>query len=475
MKSSLHVLLVASVFLLCGKIAGQEGGGDATGTPDIPSAREIARALAPEDGADRAPKRGTPIESAPEDSAEDDSADDHSPEPVKEAPEDPASHPRYVPNAAGLALFRTLADHPEFVPDDGNLVLSPANLEPILLALETGARGRTARELESLLCPGGSTHAIPYRPWQEDKEDQVGESRSFAAWIAEQYRPEPAFLNTLGERLGMTAHQAAFARNAAGETQQINDWIRESTSGRIPGLFGEGELDERTRLVIASALAYEGSWTTPFETRLTKPGTFLAGLTGEKVETDFMHRVGEYACREFDGIRVLSLPLGTTERCVLLLPSPGASPYESLRTLEQTLDTERYRTLTSDLEFRTVDLKLPRVGLKVRSSIKAGLQLLGAGSLFSPGLAELSGISDEPGLCVDILRHEIEFEWDEEGARGTAATAASVAARGWPRKPVDWTFDRPFVFVVESIRTGELLFVGRFVQPSSTLPSQSEP
>ena len=47
------------------------------------------------------------------------------PEPAEETAE---TTPQYSRNAVGMAIFRILTDHPEFVPYDGNLVISPASL-----------------------------------------------------------------------------------------------------------------------------------------------------------------------------------------------------------------------------------------------------------------------------------------------------------------------------------------------------------
>lgn len=85
------------------------------------------------------------------------------------------------------------------------------------------------------------------------------------------------------------------------------------------------------------------------------------------------------------------------------------------------------------------------------------------GSIFSAREADLSGLSAEPGLCVDVFRHRVRFVFDETGARGAAATAAAVSARGWSETPEPWTFDRPFLFVLQEESTGAVTFLGRYV------------
>lgn len=376
-------------------------------------------------------------------------------------------------NAAGFALFRMLAANPHLMPDDGNLVLSPASLEPILLALETGASGKTAEQLASILRP--KSEASP-GPVLKTDAGSNGLTRS-GLWIEQTWNVNAAFAETLRNVLGMETRNTNFSEKASEETAAINQWVSEATQERISHLFEPSDLKSDTRMVLASALAYDGAWESPFDPKHSQPGPFRYGPGKEDfIETVLMHRQSDYSCSESsDGIRVVSMPLENgKQRCVLILPKEDGNPLESLRSLEKTLTVKRYRELTAKLEDCSLDLRLPRLNLEVRSSIKAGLQLLGAGSLFLPSEADLSGISDEPNLCVSVMRHQVTVELDERGARGAAATGAAIVSRGFSAEPQTWTFDRPFVFAIEAVDSGEVLFLGRVVRPKSPQNEKAE-
>ncbi len=380
--------------------------------------------------------------------------------------------PTISPNAAGFALYRTLIAHPGFLPDDGNLVLSPAGLEPVLLALEAGAGGETAAQLDNILRP--KDELKPRKVTPTAAGDTGAKISAAGAWIEMGWLIKPEYEGVLSHHLGMSLSPAAFSEDAAGETEKINSWVNAATRERIPTLFESGDLDSTTRLVIACALAYDGAWVNPFDPTYTKPGEFHSG-SGKTVRTDFMHQVAEFQYREIKGTHVLAMPLQNgDQRCVFLLPPDGGDPLVSLQGLEKTLTAARFQELTEDLERHTVELKTPRLKLEVQSSVKAGLQILGAGSLFSPQEADLSGISDEQGLCVSVLRHKATLELDETGARGAAATGAAVATRGWPDKPIALTLDRPFVVAIQSTETGEVLFLARIVSPEPAAPANNE-
>ena len=54
---------------------------------------------------------------------------------------------------------------------------------------------------------------------------------------------------------------------------------------------------------------------------------------------------------------------------------------------------------------------------------------------------------------------------DEEGTEAAAATAAMVFAMGRPPS-VNVSVDRPFLFLIQDLETGAVLFVGRVLDPS---------
>lgn len=367
--------------------------------------------------------------------------------------------PPSTPNASGLALYRTLTGHREFLPDDGNLLLSPASVESVLRVLRLGARGRTADELDRLLVPRPGSAGVRPAGAEELLEGA-------ALWVENGWPLLPGFQEALKTEGEFLSHSADFSGDPDAETGRINDWVKERSAGRIGELFAPSDLRSDTRLVIASVLAYEGAWSQPFDESHTKPGTFRMGRK-KKAQTDFMHLVGEHAtvARE-DGTRVVSLSLQEgRQRCVLILPPDGKDPLAALLALEKSLTPSTYRELTADLADANIDLKMPRLDMRVRSSLKAALQLTDAGSMFAARTADFSGMSEESGLCVSVLRHEVCLTLDEKGARGAAATGAAMATRGWPKKPVPVAFDRPFLFSIEEVDSGRILFLGRLVTP----------
>jgi serpin B len=55
---------------------------------------------------------------------------------------------------------------------------------------------------------------------------------------------------------------------------------------------------------------------------------------------------------------------------------------------------------------------------------------------------------------------------DEAGTEAAAATAV-VVAPAMPGRLVEFTINRPFIFLIRDIETGAILFVGRVLNPAA--------
>jgi len=69
-------------------------------------------------------------------------------------------------------------------------------------------------------------------------------------------------------------------------------------------------------------------------------------------------------------------------------------------------------------------------------------------------------------LYITDVVHKAFVEVDEAGTEAAAATAVVVGATSAPTEPVEFTIDRPFVFLIRDIQTGSVLFLGRVLNPA---------
>jgi len=75
--------------------------------------------------------------------------------------------------------------------------------------------------------------------------------------------------------------------------------------------------------------------------------------------------------------------------------------------------------------------------------------------------ADFGGISDS-GLFIDKVIHKAFVEINEEGTEAAAATEFAMLQSG----PVEFRADHPFMFVIQEKETGQILFIGRVMDPT---------
>jgi serpin B len=79
-------------------------------------------------------------------------------------------------------------------------------------------------------------------------------------------------------------------------------------------------------------------------------------------------------------------------------------------------------------------------------------------------------------LWLSRVLHRATIHVDEQGTVATAATAAMGTFGGPPPSTPVFRADHPFVFLIRDTHTGNILFVGRLVEPNPAPPEmQKEP
>ena len=85
--------------------------------------------------------------------------------------------------------------------------------------------------------------------------------------------------------------------------------------------------------------------------------------------------------------------------------------------------------------------------------------------LFTPGEADLTGMSSEEELFVSAVIHKAFIDVNEEGTEAAAATGVAVKATAAILEPAVFRADHPFAFLIRDSGTGSILFLGRLVNP----------
>jgi len=365
-------------------------------------------------------------------------------------------------------LYHELATEP------GNVFLSPYSVSLALAMTYGGARGETESEMAKVLhftLPQDRLHAA-FASLDARLQPSGGrEIHGFrlksanSLWVQAGYALLPAFTELVTKRYAAEAAELDFRSDPDAAADEINEWVKGKTEKRITGLIPPGSLTPDTRLVLANAVHFIGKWHHQFGKSLTQPGSFTR-LDGEQVEAQMMHQETDLDYAEGDTWQAVSLPyeLGGCDM-VIVLPRAGR-----FAEVEEMLTGPGFSSLVGKIKSRKVRLTMPRFTFTCPYRLNDTLIALGMGSAFGD-TADFSGMSSEPGLFITEVRHKAFVRVDEEGTEAAAATEVGMAGAAppmpKPEEPVEFTADRPFVFLIRDRHSGAVLFVGRVMDPTT--------
>jgi serpin B len=254
-------------------------------------------------------------------------------------------------------------------------------------------------------------------------------------------------------RAGAPPHAVDFTNAPDAARGAVNSWANEHTRGRIHDLLPAGSVDRNTALILATALAMDARWATPFDKSRSSYAAFRGRSGTRSVLT--MYATATFLYASGPGYQAVELPYESSGlSAVVVLPPAGVDPLRLLSEL---------RTISSTLESKRVALALPRAELSTALDLQPAFGALGLGQLFTTN-ADLSGIGGRPGdLALAAAMQQTWLSIGEEGTRAAAATAlvAITLSRRTDLSAVQMTVDRPFLFVVRDRDTGVPLFVAR--------------
>jgi len=97
---------------------------------------------------------------------------------------------------------------------------------------------------------------------ETDKSSGVQLSIANALWGQIGYPFLSNFRDTLAESYDAPLRLTDFVAVPEEARMEINDWVSEKTGGKIEDLMGPGTVTPLTRLVLANAIYFKGTWKT---------------------------------------------------------------------------------------------------------------------------------------------------------------------------------------------------------------------
>jgi serpin B len=353
---------------------------------------------------------------------------------------------------------------------DGNLFYSPCSISAALAMTYAGARGETEKQMantlhftlsQDKLHPAFNSIALALASRGQETEDSG--TKGFvlkninAIWGQQNYKFQSAFLDVLAENYGAGMRTLDFAGEPEKSRLTINDWVSEQTAGKIQELLPAGSIDPSVFLALTNAIYFKVKWLFQFDEERTAEGQFSL-LNGSKVTVPMMHKTDHFDYAEGNGYQAVELLYRIQKMSmVILLPEE-----DNFQEFENSLDYSQLQEIIDNLEHREVILSMPKFNFDAQLDLTQTLSEMGMPIAFSGG-ADLSGIA-EGGGYIDGVYHNAFIAVDEKGTEAGAASVVTIAG-AVIGGPVEFTVDRPFIFLIRDIETGTILFLGRVLDP----------
>ena len=349
---------------------------------------------------------------------------------------------------------------------DKNILYSPFSISFALAMTYEGARGKTAEEIQSVFHfpKDNNTRKIEYSKIyketnKDDKEYQLNTANSL--WAQQNFHLLEEYVSLIEKYYGGKVTNLDFISDPEGSRKIINGWVENQTHNKIKDLIPSGIIDALTRLVLTNAIYFKGEWVRQFNEKDTAEEDFKNN-EGNNVKVQMMRRTDEDAkfnYADYEDLQIIELPYSGNEISMLIiLPKE-----DKLDNLEETFSLENLESWKKDLKEQRVKLYLPKFKLETEYEMMDTFIEMGMEIPFSGG-ADFSGMTGYQGLFIKYIIHKAFIEVNEEGTEAAAATAV-VMSLGVDHTPI-FRANHPFMFIIQNRNSGNILFMGRVVDPT---------
>jgi serpin B len=345
-------------------------------------------------------------------------------------------------------------------PDD-NVFISPMSIALALAMTYNGAQGETQQAMaKTLELQGMSLEDInqanaSLRDTLSQLDSQVQLSLANSLWARKGEPFNPGFIAKNQTFYGAQITDLDF--NDSNASAVINDWIEQSTQGKINQIVNRNDLTPNSILFLINAIYFKGKWSSEFDQSYTKEQPFTL-LDGTQKQISMMFQQNQYQYYEEDLFQAVSLPYGQGRLSLyIFLPRKGVS----LKTFYDQLNAENWERWMRLFQPEQLRLGLPRFKLDYGLELNSILKSLGMAIAFDEARADFTGMTPRPAYITKVQHHAF-FEVNEQGSEAVGGTSVHMAVRG---ASPQFIVDRPFFCVIRDNETQTILFMGSIVEP----------
>lgn len=348
----------------------------------------------------------------------------------------------------------------------GNLFFSPFSIQAALAMTAAGAQQETLKQMLSTLHLSPDYHSdfrVLLGQLRGNKDFQLFVANRIWAQVGAPYYPD--FLKLLLENYGADLAPLDFQKQTEPSREKINKWVEQQTRDKIKDLLKPGIITKDTDLVLTNAIYFKGSWVQAFKKEMTRDDQFQVS-PAQKKSIPFMNMTSRFLYTENPELQYLRLPYKGNDLVMdILLPNQGVP----LSAIEQKLNSQVFADIIKQAGSNEVEVSLPKFKAESEFDLGEILSAMGMPLAFAKFKANFRGMRKlNPGenLYISKVVHKAFVDVNEEGTEAAAATAVVMAStESVPPLPKIFKADRPFLFFIRHLKSGAILFMGRYSQP----------
>ncbi len=350
----------------------------------------------------------------------------------------------------------------EFKDKEENIFFSPYSMSVLLAMIYEGARGQTEEEMGSVLYfpEDNDTRRSDFvniytQINKKDKEYTLHTAN--ALWAHENYQFLEEYLNLIEQYYGGKATNLDFIGETEKSRETINAWVEEQTSNKIKDLIQKGDIDQMTRLVLTNAIYFKSNWVKQFDENNTWEQDFK--INSEKtVKVPMMSLTENFNYAETDELQILEMPYESEELSMhILLPKA-----DNLDSIEASISLEKLNEWKNNFTEQEVYISIPKFKFETKYYMAETLKEMGMSTAFSSG-ADFSGMDGTNNLFISSVIHQAFIEVNEEGTEAAAATGGVMVISA---PSISFYANHPFIFIIQDRESGNILFLGRVIDPT---------
>ena len=340
-----------------------------------------------------------------------------------------------------------------------NILISPLSVYQIISLLSNGAKGKTQEEILKTLLIDENISDKTLDELNSNNENIIKNSGKIK--IANAILSKIELLNSF---INIGKKYDSYIAKLEG-VEQVNDWCREHTNGKITKLIDS--LSPDIQIVLLNAIYFYSDWENKFKKKYTEKKNFK-NADKSISQVDMMYQTLEYIkYYEDETIQMIELPYKDNNNLSMIIILPREDKYSSSYDYLNKENIDFTKLVNNLSKVEEVYFHFPRFEFEYSIQLKDVLKDINMVSAFTTN-ADFSNINSTISLYVSEIIQRTYIKVTETGTEAAAATGVFVGATSPapPQQTYDMNVNHSFIYMIrdksiKDVDNNELmLFIG---------------